>query len=342
MVEHRFWQEGRVIRPFCRAARVRCRGYSQPVQRRLTDFGAELAVGQVPAKLQEHYGIEVPVSAVRTLTEAQARPIHVQEPGPPPLPAQGVAWGIAETAGSMSPIVDTAAPQTTAAGRDRRKTRQVRWQEARLSLAHAHGSVTPRFAATCGAPDAVGEQLRDCARRVGFGPTSRVHSVGDGAPWIANQVPRVFGQQGTYLVDFYHLSEYLAAAAPRCAPQTPVQWLAQQQAQLKQGDVVGVQAGLVPYLEATEVPDTVAPVRCCYRYLANRPGQFDYQRALAAALPIGSGEIESAHRYVIQQRLKLAGPWWKEETAADMLALRTLRANGEWNQYWATLEQPPA
>jgi hypothetical protein len=136
-----------------------------------------------------------------------------------------------------------------------------------------------------------------------------------------------------------HLSEYLAAAAPRCTPQPPVQWLAQQQAQLKRGAVAEVQAGLVPYLEAPEVADALAPVRGCYRYVANRPGQCEYQRALAAALPLGSGESESAHRYVIQQRLKLAGAWWKEETAADMLALRMLRANGEWNQYWAPLEQ---
>lgn len=342
MVEHLFWHEGRVIRPFCRAARVRCRGYSQPLQRRMTDFGADLAFGQVPAKLKEHYGIEVPVSAVRTITETQARAIHAQDPGPLPLPAQEVAWVIVETDGSMIPIVDTARPETSVPGEDRRKTRQVRWQEARLSLAHAHGSVTPRFAATLGEPAVVGEQLRDCALRVGFGPTSRVHSVGDGAPWIANQVHRVFGEQATYLVDFYHLSEYLAAAAPRCAPQTPSQWLAQQQAQLKQGAVVGVQAGLIPYLEAPEVADSLAPVRGCSRYFANRPGQFDYQRALAADLPIGSGEIESAHRYVIQQRLKLAGAWWQEETAADMLALRTLRANGEWHQYWAPLEQPAA
>jgi hypothetical protein len=308
----------------------------------MTDFGADLAFGQVPAKLKEHYGIEVPVSAVRTITEAQARNLHAQEPGPPPLSAQEVAWVIAETDGSMIPIVDTALPETSARGEDRRKTRQVRWQEARLSLAHAHGSVTPRFAATFGEPEVVGEQLRDCALRVGFGPTSRVHSVGDGAPWIANQVYRVFGQQGTYLVDFYHLSEYLAAAAPRCAPQTPAQGLAQQQVHLKQGDVAGVQAALVPHLEAAEVTDKAAPVRCSYRYLANRPGQFDYQRALAADLPIGSGEIESAHRYVIQQRLKLAGAWWKDDTAADMLALRTLRANGEWNQHWAALEQTAA
>lgn len=328
-----------MIRPFCRAAGVSCRGYSQPLQRRLTDFGADLAFGQVPAKLKEHYGIEVPVSAVRTITEAQARAIHAQDPGPPPLPARDVAWVIVETDGSMIPIVDTAPAETSGPGEDRRKTRQVRWQEARLSLAHAQGSVTPRFAATFGEPEVVGEQLRDCALRVGFGPTSRVHSVGDGAPWIVNQVQRVFGHQGTYLVDFYHLSEYLAAAAPRCAPETPAQWLAQQQTQLKQGNGAGVHAGLLPYLEAPEVTDKAAPVRCCSRYLTNRPGQFEYQRALAADLPIGSGEIESAHRYVIQQRLKLAGAWWTEETAADMLALRTLRANGEWNQYWAPLEQ---
>lgn len=166
-----------------------------------------------------------------------------------------------------------------------------------------------------------------------------MHSVGDGAPWIVKQVQRVFGQHGTYLVDFYHLSEYLAAAAPRCAPQTPGPWLAQPQAQLKRGAVAEVQTGLVPSLEAPEVPDALAPVRGCYRYLTNRPGQFEYQRALAADLPIGSGEIESAHRYVIQQRLKLAGAWWTEATAAAMLALRTLRANGEWQQYWGPLEQ---
>ena len=139
----------------------------------------------------------MPVSAVRTITEAHARAIQAQAPSPPPLPVQEVAWVIAEIDGSMIPIVDTAEPEPGGAGGDRRKTRQVRWQEARGSLAHAQGSVTPRFAATFDEPDTVGEHLRDCAQRVGFGPTSRVHSVGDGAPWIEKQVQRVFGQQGT-------------------------------------------------------------------------------------------------------------------------------------------------
>lgn len=64
--------------------------------------------------------------------------------------------------------------------------------------------------------------------------------------------------------------------------------------------------------------------QACHRYLSNRLTQLDYPRARALGLPIGSGEIESAHRYVIQKRLKLSGAWWKEDNAKNMLALRIL------------------
>ncbi|SCA63425.1 hypothetical protein SCG7086_AR_00070 [Chlamydiales bacterium SCGC AG-110-P3] len=59
---------------------------------------------------------------------------------------------------------------------------------------------------------------------------------------------------------------------------------------------------------------------------------------MAQELPIGSGEIESAHRTVIQRRLKISGAWWLPETAKKMLALRCMRANGEWEKYWEELE----
>jgi hypothetical protein len=54
----------------------------------------------------------------------------------------------------------------------------------------------------------------------------------------------------------------------------------------------------------------------------------------AQHLPIGSGEIESGHRHVIQKRLKVAGAWWKETNAHSMLNLRTARANHQWKHYW--------
>ena len=59
-----------------------------------------------------------------------------------------------------------------------------------------------------------------------------------------------------------------------------------------------------------------------------------YDQAMKKDLPIGSGEIESSHRHVVQKRLKIAGAWWKIETANVMLALRTARINGHWQRYW--------
>jgi len=68
--------------------------------------------------------------------------------------------------------------------------------------------------------------------------------------------------------------------------------------------------------------------------LKNRVDQLDYRGALEQGLPIGSGETESAHRHLIQRRLKLAGAWWSQKNAADMAQLRVTRANGLWNDLW--------
>ncbi len=68
-----------------------------------------------------------------------------------------------------------------------------------------------------------------------------------------------------------------------------------------------------------------------------------FRSLLTEGLPIGSGEIESAHRYVAQKRLKLPGAWWRVENAEYMLALRINRLNGDWEAYWAALAaNPPA
>ena len=84
------------------------------------------------------------------------------------------------------------------------------------------------------------------------------------------------------------------------------------------------------------------PVTACDRYLRNRLDQLDYQGAIQQGLPIGSGEIESAHRYIIQKRLKLPGAWWSPDHIKTMLALRLNRANREWEAYWQGVEKQAA
>ena len=106
---------------------------------------------------------------------------------------------------------------------------------------------------------------------------------------------------------------------------------------LKTGRLDEVLRTLRPHCEASRNSiDDQAPVWTCHRYLSGRRNQLEYHEALAEGLPIGSGEIESAHRYVAQKRLKLPGAWWRVEHAEYMLALRINRRNGDWKTYWAT------
>jgi len=293
----------------------------------LTDFGADQSFGRAVEKVREHYGIEVPASRVRLITEAhgaqllaQQQEQRAQELGPEP----GVGWLITEMDGSMVPIVEL-----TPEGQ-----RQLRWEEARLCLAHEPGSVTPRFGATLGAAAEAGAVWLDCVKRAGGGRQTRLHCVGDAAAWILEQAAQRFGERAYYLLDFYHVSEYLAAASAVLAPVQPRAWLAAQQARLKENRAAEVMEALRPGLESAAVADEAAPVRVCFRYLSNHPDCLDYATARAAGLPIGSGEIESGHRYVVQERLKIAGAWWKREHAEKMLALRVARGNGEWLSYW--------
>ena len=249
----------------------------------------------------------------------------------------GVDCIIAGMDGSMVPIVDVNGTR-----KDKRKTRSVRWKEARLALAHSKDSVDPVFGTTLGDTEDAGDYLAHCCICTGIGTNTTVHCVGDGAPWIFDQVDRVFGTQAEFLIDFYHLCDYLSAASKICAPDNSIKWFEKQKDLMKDNQVTAVLQKLMPHIESDSVPDKDAPVRCCYRYIRNRPFQFNYKEALERGLPIGSGEVESAHRYVIQDRLKIAGAWWKEDNAQDMLSLRTLRENGDWENYWTECRKKAA
>ncbi|MFK7949909.1 MAG: hypothetical protein AB8G11_20130 [Saprospiraceae bacterium] len=64
------------------------------------------------------------------------------------------------------------------------------------------------------------------------------------------------------------------------------------------------------------------------RYLENNRKRMNYPDFIKRGLLIGSGAIESAHRTVIQKRLKLAGQRWSIQGAKNMLNLRTLNMSG--------------
>ena len=325
------------VRPFVLGAKVSPRGCSRPLQRAITDFAADDPFARVALKLREHYGFEIGESTIQRITLSHARAIF--ESGRPSLEFPQAPGRhkqiVAQIDGGMIPVVEPAADQ-----KDKRKGKKLSWKEAKISLAHAKGNRTPVYGGGIeGGVEVAGRRLFDCAVRAGFGADSRVHAVGDGAPWIVGQIEERFGAQGSYLIDFYHVCECLSAAAKAVAPDAVAgkAWMETQKDALKTGRAEQVLEALYPHREAPEVGDDQAPVRVCHRYLGARKDQLNYREALAEGLPIGSGEIESAHRYVAQKRLKLPGAWWLVEHAEHMLALRINRLNGDWKAYWATL-----
>ena len=172
-------RQGPQIRPFCEAAEVECRGYSEGLQRAMTDFGADEAFAGAAAKLQEHYGIEVPVSAVGRFTEEHGAVMRAQEKAKSDWHDRaGVPVLITEMDGSMLPVVETAEPGSGEAAIDRRKTRKLGWKEARLAPAHTPGSVTPIFGATLGSVEEAGERLAVCALEAEAGSQTKIHGGG--------------------------------------------------------------------------------------------------------------------------------------------------------------------
>lgn len=49
-------------------------------------------------------------------------------------------------------------------------------------------------------------------------------------------------------------------------------------------------------------------------------------------LLIGSGAIESAHKDVLQKRLKLSGQRWTKQGLQQMVQLRVTYKSGNWNK----------
>jgi hypothetical protein len=315
------------------------------LQRAITDFAADQPFALARMKLREHYGFEIGESTIQRITLGHAAAIFASDRAEADFP-QGPGLHkqiVAETDGGMIPVMAPDASQ-----KDKRKGKTLSWREAKISLAHAKGSRTPIYGGGIeGGAEAAGRRLFACAVQAGFGADSRVHAVGDGAPWIVGQIEERFGAQGGYLIDFYHVCEYLSAAAKMIAPEPAAReaWMEAQKDALKTGRLDEVLRALAAHCETSGTDDDQAPVRVCLRYLSARTTQLKYREALAEELPIGSGEIESAHRYVAQKRLKLPGAWWRVEHAEHMLALRINRLNGDWENYWAafaTTQPAPA
>jgi hypothetical protein len=323
--------EGCVHRPLPQRIGVCCRGKSMRLQRVLTDFGADESFSKASAKVLEHYGLQIGAGTVRAITlkhaaGAQSRSDEFCRHSFRALPTEGADTLVCEADGSFLRLIESGLP--------RKGKRPREWKEARVVAAQAVGKARAVYAATFGSPEEAGQKWGWAARQAGRALSSKIHGLGDGASWIELQLREIFGQDAEYLIDYYHLLEYLAAAACKIAAGREKNWMRTQKRRLKKGQYKKVIAALKKELEPDCRPEEEAPVRRAWRYMTNRPNAFNYHEALEKELPIGSGMIESSHGHILQSRMKKNGMAWTLDNAEQMVQLRVMRANNQWKIYW--------
>lgn len=330
-------RRGPLRHPFRDFAKVANRRVSSLLERRIADFGAERSFAATARALREHYGIEVPLYAIdKTTGRVALRAKHFNSREPESIRPADIL--ISEVDGSMLPVVGfrEAAADEAGAGIDRRKLRTCHWKEIRVGTARVPGSAESWYGVALGEPLTVGCMMTEICRFTGMHEATHIHAVGDGAPWIAEQYERQFGTRCKFHLDFYHVCESLAAAAAS-TPMPQAQrkdWLEARKQSLHRGDGAAVIRELRALPAAAGGESGRSPVEEAIQYLGKRLHQLDYPEAIRRDLPIGSGEVESAHRHILQKRLKIPGAWWRLERAEEMAQLRVMRANHRWNEFW--------
>jgi len=77
------------------------------------------------------------------------------------------------------------------------------------------------------------------------------------------------------------------------------------------------------------------PVDKAADYIDNNQERLQYDQALAYGLPIATGVIEGACRYLVKDRMDITGVRWGLERAEAILKLRSLKVSGDLAAYRA-------
>ena len=160
----------------------------------------------------------------------------------------------------------------------------------------------------------------------------RLCVIADGMPWIWKRAKELF-PTAREILDFYHCSEYIHDVASNqymYDPLKALEWVEATMVRLFCGEADRVIWGL-ERMKPRDTPSRQVIHRCC-RYLKKHLDRIDYGSHRKGGYPIGSGGIESAHRFICHARLKRSGAWWYVENSNRMLALRCADYNGTFER----------
>lgn len=167
-----------------------------------------------------------------------------------------------------------------------------------------------------------------------LGSKTVVVIVGDGAEWIWNRAS-LFPNR-CEILDFWHAIEKaweFARLRYGEDSKTAARWISKLTADLRAGRVEAVIVRL--YTLEARSPEEQDKLDGLIKYYTDNACRMQYDEYIRLGYGIGSGAVESAHKQLVQARMRQAGMRWSEAGARRLLALRVLLLNKEW----ATLDR---
>ena len=156
--------------------------------------------------------------------------------------------------------------------------------------------------------------------------------ITDGASWITNWLTEAY-PDSLQILDFYHVCEKLASV-PQFTP-CKKDWFEKHKAYLLAGEITLI-------CESIKKLDRFCGKEELLNYLEKNSFRMKYNEYRKKGLMISSGPIESAHRTVLQHRMKRSGQRWSNHGCDSMVKLRVAYRSGKESLITNTLMKQAA
>ena len=201
-----------------------------------------------------------------------------------------------------------------------------------------------RLVAVLGDIEALKPRLWLEAARQGISTAPQVVWLSDGARGLWRLYDERLAVYALGILDFYHAVQHLWKGAAAWLDGRTTQarrWFGWARHRLRHGKADGVLADLADALEVDGLPETAREtLMTVYAYLARHRDHINYEAYKALGLPLGSGMVESACKWLIQQRFKGVGMRWSEGGFNHLLHLRLAWVNGSFEALFQVQLQP--
>jgi hypothetical protein len=196
-----------------------------------------------------------------------------------------------------------------------------------------------RLVAVLGNIDALRPRLWLEAVQQGILSNETIVWLSDGGRGFWRLFDECFAQYATGILDFYHAAQNLWKGAKAWLDgrtQRARTWFIQARRRLRRGQASQVLADIEAALALEGLPASAhRTLTNLYNYLDAHRDHIDYAKFKELGLPIGSGIVESACKWLIQQRFKGVGMRWSEDGFNHLLHLRLAWVNGRFDDLFA-------